>query len=134
MKKPIKSTKPKTTNKNNKRFPEDIPGPSSEKAMDAVPLSQEIPLDLRQTDAILETTPKDTTSNWSQPEDRSEDLINETDPFIQQPEKDTQIPPEMIQKRAYHLYEQRGGNSNDNLADWFEAERQIRHEWEKRRR
>jgi hypothetical protein len=34
----------------------------------------------------------DTTTNWSQAQDRSEDLINETDPFIQEPQKKFKIP------------------------------------------
>jgi hypothetical protein len=30
----------------------------------------------------------DTSQNWSEAEDRSEEFINETDPYIQKPEKD----------------------------------------------
>jgi|GEM_PF-6049847 len=54
--------------------------------------------------------------------------FNSPIPFTRQLERDTEIPPELIQERAYRLYEQRGGNPNDDLADWFEAERQLRRE------
>ncbi|MDE2028856.1 MAG: DUF2934 domain-containing protein [Candidatus Omnitrophica bacterium] len=109
----------------NKRTNKKQPG---EKSLDAVELNREVPEDYRETTEELENVPADTSQNWSQPEDRSEELINETDPFIQQPERDTEIPPEMVQQRAYRLYEQRSGGPGDNLADWFEAERQLRAE------
>jgi hypothetical protein len=111
--------------KNHQKSPRKSAG---EKTVDAVELNQEVAEEFRETTDILEPGQTDTTQNCSQPEDRGEDLINETDPFIQQPEKDTQIPPELIQQRAYHLYEQRGDASGNNLADWFEAERQLRRE------
>ncbi len=100
----------------------------SEKSIDALKLDHEISEDFRETSREFGNSNLNTNFNWSQSQDRGEDLINETDPFIQQPERDTQVPPELIQQRAYHLYEQRRGNSQDNLADWFEAERQLRQE------
>jgi hypothetical protein len=102
-----------------------------EKNLDAQPLSQDLAEDVRESVPTESGTPsKDTTANWSAPEDRGEDLINERDPFMQQPERDTEIPPELVQQRAYLLYEQRAAaaQSPDNLADWFEAERQLRGE------
>ncbi len=91
-----------------------------------IPLKQEVPEKLRDPVPNTLNPQEDTTKNLSQPEDRGEDLITERDPFIQQPERETQIPPEIIQQRAYHLYEQRGLRDGDDLADWFEAERQLR--------
>jgi hypothetical protein len=103
--------------------------PENEKAIDTVELTQEIPEEFREIPSHeLQPSSSDTSINWSQADDRSEDLINETDPFIQQPERNTQIPAELIQKRAYYLYEQRGCGPDGNLADWFEAERQLRKE------
>ena len=61
---------------------------------------------------------------------KSKTAVEDRDPFIQQDERSTQIPPEMIQQRAFQLYEQRiaDGKHPDNLADWLEAERQLRKE------
>ncbi len=101
---------------------------TGEKAVDTTPLSQDIPEDYREAFSDELPSRNANTTNWSAPEDRGEDLMEERDPFMQQPERDTQVPPELIQERAYHLYEQRGGNPGDNLADWFEAERQLRGE------
>src|SRR5690242_8186216 len=106
----------KTTHKNHiKRFHR-LPKDYDEKTADSMELNEEIPQDYRDT-----TSPElggnihsHTSMNASQPQDRSEDLINETDPFIQQPERDAQLPSEMVQARAYRLYEQRGGNPGDD--------------------
>jgi len=35
---------------------------------------------------------------------------------------------EMIQKKAYELYEKRGCTSGNELADWFEAEKLVKQE------
>ena len=35
---------------------------------------------------------------------------------------------EMVQKRAYDLFVKRGHAHGNDLADWLEAERQIKHE------
>ena len=102
--------------------------PGGEKAIDTTKLDQDIPEEFREPVPNELPSEKPNRANWSAGEDRGEDLINERDPFIQQPEKDTQVPPELIQERAYYLYEQRGGNPGGNLADWFEAERQLRGE------
>jgi hypothetical protein len=102
-----------------------IPKGFGEKPLDTVPLRDDIAEDERESELSMN---KKNTTNWSAAEDRGEDLINETDPFVQQPERDTQIPPELIQEHAYRLYEQRGGGHGDNLADWFEAERKLRGE------
>jgi hypothetical protein len=116
-----KNSHKRTTYSSNRR-----PG---EKSVDTIELDHDIPEGFRDAnlDDLAEEAP-DTTKNWSQPEDRGEDLINERDPFIQQPERDTEIPPELVQERAYRLYEQRGEETGDNLSDWFEAERQVRGE------
>ncbi len=103
------------------------PPRTGEKAIDATGVDQDVPESFRQPLPDRAKRVQDET-NWSQAEDRGEDLINERDPFVQQPERDTDIPPELVQERAYRLYEQRGGNSGDDLADWFEAERQLRGE------
>ena len=116
---------PKITDKNKKEI-------FSEKNFETVPLREDISDDFREGDEL--GAHKKNMTNWSAPEDRGEDLINEIDPFIQQPERDTQIPPELIQEHAYRLYEQRGGNHGDNLADWFEAERRVRGEVSSRKK
>jgi hypothetical protein len=98
----------------------------NEKTIDAVRLNRDIP------DSFRETVPNEMSDhqshnvNWSAAEDRGEDLASMRDPFMQQPERDTEIPPELIQERAYKLYEQRGGRDGDDLTDWFEAERQLK--------
>lgn len=118
---------PRRNNKgrNNIVVPEDL------EPIDKVTLDREVPEELR--DPIPEAVNIESEQvNWSQPQNRSDDLIEERDPFVQQPELDTQIPPELIQQRAYRLYEQRGLRSGDDLADWFEAERQLRGEIFKR--
>jgi hypothetical protein len=104
-----------------------------ERSLDGEKLDQDISEEYREAIPLEEESEKVTDQNWSRPQDRGEDLINERDPFIQQPELDTQIPPELIQQRAYQLYEERGKNPDGDLADWFEAERQLRGEIVKRR-
>jgi hypothetical protein len=101
---------------------------SKEKSIDSIKLDHDIPEDYREASGNEIDKNQANITNWSQAEDRGEDLINERDPFIQQPERDTEIPPELIQERAYKLYEQRGNNPGDNLSDWFNAERQLRKE------
>jgi hypothetical protein len=106
---------------------------TGEKATDTTQLDRDIPEEFREPMSELPSSESNRT-NWSEPEDRGEDLINERDPFVQQPERDTEVPPELIQQRAYQLYEQRGGNPGDNLSDWFEAERQLRGEMTSRKK
>lgn len=49
--------------------------------------------DLRENLAVEEDNVQpDTTTNWSEAQDRSEDLINETDPFVQDSEKPLRFP------------------------------------------
>lgn len=101
---------------------------SSEKAVDTTPLKEDIPEEFRESLPNELPQEQPNTTNWSAPEDRSEDLIELRDPFIQQDELDNEIPAELIQQRAYLLYEQRGRHGGNDLSDWFEAERQIREE------
>ena len=57
--------------------------------------------------------------NESAAQDRGEDLATMKDPFMQEPERATQIPPELTQQRT-------GNNEpafDENLADRFDAER-----------
>jgi hypothetical protein len=136
MKKNITKNKDRTTalrNKSKNLFNKSIK--SREKAIDTTPLSRDISNDFREPIPNELAFEEPNAVNWSGAEDRGEDLINERDPFVQQPERDTEIPPELIQERAYLLYEQRvAASSNpDNLADWFEAERQLRGEIASRR-
>lgn len=105
---------------------------TGEKAIDATRLSREVPEEFREPVPEEMAPVPPNIVNWSEPEDRGEDLASERDPFMQQPELDTEIPPELVQERAYLLYEQRGGHPGDDLADWFEAERQIRREMKPR--
>jgi hypothetical protein len=107
---------------------------TGEKATDTARLDRDVPEEFRAPLSNELPASEPNRTNWSEPEDRGEDLINERDPFTQQPERDTEVPPELIQERAYQLYEQRGGNPGDNLSDWFEAERQLRGEMVSRKK
>jgi hypothetical protein len=40
---------------------------------------------------------------------------------------------EQVSRRAYELWQQRGGKHGDDLSDWLQAEREI-NEWHHRRR
>jgi hypothetical protein len=106
---------------------------TSEKAVDATPLRQDVPEEFRESVPNELPSSQKNTTNWSASQNRSDDLINLEDPFIQQPDRDNEIPSELIQERAYLLYEQRGGQPGSDLADWFEAERQLRGEIAKRK-
>jgi len=101
---------------------------ADEKAVNTTSLNRDVSDEFRDYGSQELPANAPNTTNWSAPEDRGEDLINERDPFTQQQERDTEIPPELIQERAYRLFEQRAVNSGDNLADWFDAERQLRSE------
>jgi hypothetical protein len=35
--------------------------------------------------------------------------------------------PELIRRRAYEIFEARGGQSGDGVEDWLQAERDINH-------
>ena len=100
-------------------------GGIGEKTLEMAKLDQDIPEEFREpvTEEMEETRPNNV--NWSEAKDRGDDLVSQRGPFIQQPERDTEIPPELNQQRAYRLYEQRGGDPGDNLAKCFEAERQT---------
>jgi hypothetical protein len=90
----------------------------NEKTIDTVPLNKEIPQEFRALSDEMETSHKET--NWSQEDDRSEDLINTRDPFMQQPERDSEIPPELNQE---HYAEE---DEYADLAAQFEDERKPR--------
>src|SRR4051812_42124474 len=125
MKKKRASTKPKAGEFSRKAWPRNAH--RTEQSLDSVALNKDL------SEAFRDTTPHDmdsslNTANWSSAEDRGEDLINERDPFMQQPERDTEIPPELVQDRPYHLYEQQGGDAEGNMSDWFETERRRRGE------
>ncbi len=92
------------------------------------PLKEEVPEELR--NPMPNAFPRTRKVNDPDEDNRSDNLVAERDVFMQQPERDTEIPPELIQRRAYLLYEERVacGKNPDNLADWFEAERQLRGE------
>lgn len=85
----------------------------------------------------MKTTPlnKQAKSQTAKPngevrQERRDPTAEERPPVTQRNQRDTQISPEMIQHRAYLLYEQRvaNGQQPDNLSDWLEAERQLRSE------
>ena len=100
----------------------------NEKSADAGVFKQDLEEEHEPGAEVFENIP-DTSKNLSQPDDRSEDLAEYRDPFTQLPEKDTQIPPELVQRKAYELYEQRGYEHGQDLSDWFEAERLLRSEF-----
>lgn len=109
MKKPIKKNS-KSTSRSNR-------------------LRKEIPEEFRdQSSNTFEQDQNQT--NLNAEEDRGEALIEDRDPIIQLPVHDTEIAPELIQQRAYTLYEQRvaSGTQPDPLTDWYEAERLLREE------
>jgi hypothetical protein len=102
-----------------------VPG---EKTIDSTPLENDISGDFREGVQANTGYSSSNMRNLSNADDRGEDLATGNDAFMQQPERDTQIPPELIQQRAYELYEQRGAHQGSDLYDWFEAERQLRGE------
>ncbi len=66
-------------------------------------------------------------TNWSAPQDRSEDLVNLNDPFIQQPERETQVPPELTQEREDGFAAKNDlSETAEDLAHLFERERKSR--------
>lgn len=99
----------------------------SDSPVDVTPLRQDIPEEFRDPlPNILEPVEPEAV-DWSAAQNRSDDLAEHRDPFTQQPERNT-VPPELIQERAYRLWAQRGSPEGSNLADWFEAQRQIKSE------
>jgi len=97
-------------------------------SQDYTKLDQEIPEEFR--DPLPNTLNSDqkNAGNWSQPENRSDDLIEERDLYTQQPELDTMTPPELIQKDPNLLPEQRLAEKKkpEDLAEFFDAERSLR--------
>jgi hypothetical protein len=92
-----------------------------EKTVDTVPLNQEISQDFRALNDEMQPANPNENTNWSQETDRSEDLINARDPFMQQPERDSEVPPELNQAHAT--------DDNDKYSDLsalFEDERKPR--------
>ncbi len=100
---------------------------TKEEPIDSTTLDQDVPEDFREA-VPNELGQKPNLTNWSADPDRSEDLIEERDPFTQQPQLDTQTPPELNQAHSYQLNEQRGSSPDENLADRFEEERRPRRE------
>jgi len=37
--------------------------------------------------------------------------------------------PELIRRRAYEIFEARGGQSGHGVEDWLQAEREVNHHW-----
>ena len=37
--------------------------------------------------------------------------------------------PELIRRRAYEIFEVRGGQSGHGVEDWLQAEREVNHHW-----
>src|SRR5262245_37948855 len=123
MRKPITKKKPAERTPTESPLPSEagiaLPPPSDihEEAVGTEALRQDIPEEFRQAyPNALQPSPPPTT-NWSQAEDRGEDLVEEKDPFVQQDERSTQIPPELIQERAYRLYEQRRAKPGHDVED-----------------
>ncbi|MFA5261502.1 MAG: DUF2934 domain-containing protein [Candidatus Omnitrophota bacterium] len=58
---------------------------------------------------------------------RNEQNINMTNRFEQTRPRNTvgRISPEDIRKKAYELFQRRGGNNGSDWSDWFEAEKQL---------
>ncbi len=67
--------------------------PVKKRALPHQEKNEEMPEDIREN-VLLESedVQEDTHTNWSQAQDRSEDFINESDPFTQDPEKTPKIP------------------------------------------
>src|SRR4051812_3098566 len=78
--------------KDGKPWPEINKG---EKNIDTVPLTAEVSQEYRAFGEEIQPSKSKNIHNWSQEDDRSEDLINARDPFMQQPERDSEIPPEL---------------------------------------
>ena len=42
------------------------------------------------------------------------------------PNVDTQVPDDEVARRAYEIYQSRGGHDGADMDDWLEAERQLK--------
>jgi hypothetical protein len=93
----------------------------SEQSIDTVPLNKEVAQEYRGLNDEMENTNPNENTNWSQEDDRSEDLINTRDHFMQQPERNAEVPPELNQKRSEDEYDQYA-----DLASLFEKERKTK--------
>ncbi len=83
------------------------------------PLEKDIPEEDREGFSSMTVTEISTTNQGSEFEDRGEDLANMRDPFVQGPERDTEIPPELRQNKAGETF-----HEDENLADQFDLERE----------
>src|SRR3569623_1805276 len=98
----------------------DVIDKSGEKTIDTVPFNKEIPQEFRALSDEMESGNPNEKTNWSQENDRSEDLINTRDAFMQQPERDSEIPPELNQEHYSNEDEY------SDLSALFEKERKPR--------
>lgn len=106
----------RTEQKHKNRLPRTLkPGRKfSEKNIDAEVLGRDFLAEDRE--ALFETDVN--MVNWSEPEDRGEDLVNMRDPLIQGPEQNADIPPELAQQKLSNI-----PASDEDLAERFDAER-----------
>lgn len=116
MKKSTPKNKKEFSKKSNKEWSPVFD--KNEKTIDTVPLNREIPQEFRSLNDEMEPTNPNKNTNWSQEDDRSEDLINTRDHFMQQPERDAEVPPELNQEHSEDEY-----NQYEDLASLFEEER-----------
>lgn len=96
---------------------------------DSEPLTQEVSERFRDTTDSRENN-RLPTDDWSMSQDRGEDLADMKDPFIQQPERDTQTPPELTQGKLRGMVGQNSSQPEnaEDLAHLFDRERKsLRH-------
>ena len=102
-------------------------GSEQEQLQDSDSLTSDVTEQFRDPRDIKENAAP-SNANWSQEQDRSDDLAEMKDPFIQQPERDTQTPPELAQERQPRPAGQIGGQppATEDLAHLFDRERKLR--------
>lgn len=102
-------------------------GSEQEQLQDSEALTSEVTEQFRDSTDIKENAAP-SNANWSQEQDRSDDLAEMKDPFIQQPERDTQNPPELARERQPGPAGQIGGQpqATEDLAHLFDRERKLR--------
>lgn len=121
MRRSAKRIMSKPPAKKKHRLPKLLRSPGArvnEKAVDAESLGLEVPENGREPASNDVASGTFNTVNWSETPDRGEDLANMRDPFMQKPELDTEIPPELAQTKASDT-----PDADENLADRFDKER-----------
>jgi len=98
-----------------------------EQEINTVPISEEMTQEYRDTTGHRQNNRKSNMINWSAPQDRSEDLATLMDPLIQQPERETQVPPELPQEREDGFASRNDlSETSEDLSHLFDRERKAK--------